>query len=980
VNAATSAPPQGGQNITVGVRVRKFHADEPKDLAVRMREATCEIHVQHRGRFPFSFDECFWSNDVEDTDKEYSSQEAVFEKLGRPLVENALAGFNSSIIAYGQTGSGKTYSIFGPPGSLGTQEEGLIPRVCKSILQSLHVPTPGTQHKVFVSILEIYLEDVFDLLQRRKELKVRGDSSGFSVVGLKSVQVQEYSEVEKLICQAESQKTFAATAIHDRSSRAHTIFQLELRSITNNTTRTAKVVLADLAGSERIKAAQTDTGVGFEQARNINLSLLNLGTCIEAVVNRCKAGQPTHNIGEFRNSTLTKLLKDFIGGNSRTAMLVTIAPSMGDVNNSLQSLRFADRAKQITNHAVINTEVNSDGHLMKEQIAKMYEKKRELLDKECELEMQQSMIKKKHADLEKLSFELMEERRRLREETDRLSSDEKLRRQRRESEIELRLKSLQKELAEAETQRDALDEKYLEMVREQQATMQDKEQLSQDYARLVEEFDHYKTETTQQSLLKEMEHAQAIAHLEDRLKEVSGTLEEMKVSHKAKLDQIAMENNRKFALVSSEHCAAIQDAQDKAKEIETLRKKVISLEEDLAESSSELEAKTKQSEVLAMAHTKSAARIATLDEQISELNISKAAAARREEELRHQVQDLSDALKRKEKEHVDTVTVLTVDRKQLEDELRNTILSLNEEIGTLIADHKKKVSTLEAQLEVERNDATKKLDAATRQQETLRADLTAAEQQLNQRNSKLNSAQQSNVELELQCREIMNELTETTQLLQLKENEVTNLEDRLSTAAEQNRELEKKCSELSHAYAECRERLAAEESSHAATRRKLGATIASLDESEAQLNAVTAKLRQDLATEQQAAQTYRKKLLATRNTNDVILQQCVAAQNALAVALQQRQQEMDHDLSMEVPASANCGSVSHTPRGASACHVDAASHAHDWKLPAHSSLSKHSLSPKSLPRPPLERNIERENMSPSGSPPSSPSRTIGFVG
>ena len=441
-----------------------------------MRDSTCEIHVPHRGRFPFSFDECLWSNDVEDPEKPYSGQEDVFERIGKPLVDNALAGFNSSIIAYGQTGSGKTYSIFGPRDSLGTKDEGLIPRVCNDIFERLRHPVAGVQHKVFCSVMEIYLEDVYDLLQRRKELKVRGDTqNGFSVVGLKSIQVEKYNDVLKLLAQADSYKTFASTAIHDRSSRAHTLFQLEVRTITERSTRTARVVLADLAGCERIKTAQTDSGISLEQAKNINLSLLNLGTCIEAVVSRCKAGQPVQNIGEFRNSTLTKLLKDFIGGNARTAMLVTIAPSISDVNHSIQALRFADRAKQIQCHAVINTTVNTDSHLLKEEIAKVYDKRRELLDKECELELQQTMIRKKQEDLEKLQFELVEERRNLNADTSRLTDAEKERRAKRDAEIDQKLKTLQRELMESEAQREALDERFLEMAAEQAMLQQDKE-------------------------------------------------------------------------------------------------------------------------------------------------------------------------------------------------------------------------------------------------------------------------------------------------------------------------------------------------------------------------------------------------------------------------------------------------------------------------------------------------------------------------
>ena len=369
-NAAVAAPPKSCaapllppadpqrtkrvENVTVGVRVRAFLPEEKPDLAIRMRDNTCEVRAPNKGKFPFTFDKCFWSNNIADDGIAFSSQKDVFESIGRPLVDNAFAGYNSAVIAYGPTGSGKTYSIFGPPNSVGTAEEGLTPRVCNEVFQRCRSPSPGSKHHVSVSIFEVYLEEVFDLLSNRRRLKIRSDGSTFSVCGLKHIEVNTYDDVVHQLEIADHLKTFAVTAIHDRSSRAHTIFQLQIRTLFDSApARCSHMLIADLAGSERIKEAKTDQGLGLEQACNINLSLLSLGTCIEAVVNRCKNGQPCNNIGEFRNSSLTKILKDYIGGNSLTAMLVTIAPSAPDANNSLAALRFADRAKQMQSHAIV---------------------------------------------------------------------------------------------------------------------------------------------------------------------------------------------------------------------------------------------------------------------------------------------------------------------------------------------------------------------------------------------------------------------------------------------------------------------------------------------------------------------------------------------------------------------------------------------------------------------------------------------------
>ncbi|ESL06702.1 kinesin [Trypanosoma rangeli SC58] len=387
----------GNGRVNVYARVRASAANETADdqrqLAVRMKDNTVDVLVPQKGRFTFTFDGVFWSNENAGT-KPFSSQEDVFEVIGRPLVENALAGYNAAIMAYGQTGSGKTYTAFGPPNSLGTPEEGLIPRVCEMIFSRAAASSQkGVTYRVCVSMLEVYLEDVFDLLNHRRMVSIRNNytDNSFHVVGARSIPVRSYEDVAALLLKAEPLRTFAATAVHDRSSRAHTLFQLEVQTSFESTDivpRISKILLADLAGAERIKIAHTETGLPFEQARNINLSLLALGSCIEAVATRKGYNQ---NIPEFRNSTLTRLLKEYLGGNSVSAMLVTIAPSAHDAHLSVQSLRFADRAKQMTTHAKINTvkpiDATDEGaSKLSDELRDAYLKKKEALYAEYQLQ------------------------------------------------------------------------------------------------------------------------------------------------------------------------------------------------------------------------------------------------------------------------------------------------------------------------------------------------------------------------------------------------------------------------------------------------------------------------------------------------------------------------------------------------------------------------------------------------------------------
>ncbi|CAJ1020657.1 Microtubule binding/Kinesin motor domain containing protein, putative, partial [Leishmania lindenbergi] len=399
--------------VNVYVRVRAFREDETSgpmgQLAVNMDDSAVEVTVPKKGRFTFGFDGCFWSNDRAcPSGKAPASQEDVFDEVGRPLVENALAGYNAAVMAYGQTGSGKTFTSFGPPGSIGTSQEGLIPRVCNMIFaRAANSAQKGVTYTVSASMLEVYLEDVFDLLNHRKQLSVRNDftSNTFSVVGQKTVSVKSYKDVLVVLNKAEPLRTFAATNIHDHSSRAHTLFMLEVQThfdAPELAPRCAKILLADLAGCERIRLAGTEEGLAFEQARNINLSLLALGSCIEAVATRGRNN--SRSIPEFRNSTLTKLLKDYIGGNSISTMMVTISPGEHDANLSVQTLRFADRAKQITTHARVNTvdpeQARQDGCDLGEQWRDEYLRKKEALYAEYQLKGTIEKLLARIADLE----------------------------------------------------------------------------------------------------------------------------------------------------------------------------------------------------------------------------------------------------------------------------------------------------------------------------------------------------------------------------------------------------------------------------------------------------------------------------------------------------------------------------------------------------------------------------------------------------
>ncbi|RNE96695.1 putative kinesin, partial [Trypanosoma conorhini] len=607
----------GNGRVNVYARVRAFAANETaedqRQLAVRMKDETVDVMVPQKGRFTFTFDGVFWSNEAAGT-KPFSSQEDVFEVIGRPLVENALAGYNAAIMAYGQTGSGKTYTAFGPANSLGTAEEGLIPRVCEMIFsRAAAASQKGVTYRVCASMLEVYLEDVFDLLNHRKMVSIRNNytDNSFHVVGAKSIPVRSYEDVAVLLRKAEPLRTFAATAVHDRSSRAHTLFQLEVQTSFESTDivpRISKLLLADLAGAERIKIAQTETGLPFEQARNINLSLLALGSCIEAVATRKGYNQ---NIPEFRNSTLTRLLKEYLGGNSVSAMVVTIAPSTRDAHLSVQSLRFADRAKQMTTHAKINTvkpiDATDEGAAkLSGELRDAYLKKKEALYAEYQLQNTISELLKKIAILGAQLMEATNEDvvARLQEEIEELQktlaeADAQLQEQRRilypnEVVLEEQLKEVETKMQEMrEEHEEAMESLMTEDLRKYTDQMKAKE-FHHSEAMTSMQTDHNNEVSRLQQLLDEANASNqqltaSLTETKDELRRADESLEEMQSAF-GELEEISTAMRTKLEGQIQQLRSELADREEKLEEMNTVTRDLEERHADDAQAAQEKQA------------------------------------------------------------------------------------------------------------------------------------------------------------------------------------------------------------------------------------------------------------------------------------------------------------------------------------------------------------------------------------------------------
>jgi hypothetical protein len=333
----------------------------------------------------FTFDKSFWSHDT--ADDHYAHQEDVYDSLGEEFLDHNFEGYHTCIFAYGQTGSGKSYTM------MGTKDQpGLIPRTCEDLFQRIEEAqeeTPNTSYSVHVSYFEVYNEHVRDLLvpvhanQAPHYLKIReSPTEGPYVKDLTDAPVKNYSEIMRYMNMGDASRTTASTKMNDTSSRSHSVFTIMLKSIrhdmlTDETTeRVARIRLVDLAGSERAKATEA-TGARLREGSNINKSLTTLGRVIAALADpkTTRPGKKSKDVVPFRDSILTWLLKDSLGGNSKTAMIACIAPS--DYDETLSTLRYADQAKRIRTRAIRNEDLVSAAE-RDAQIAAMAEEIRSL--------------------------------------------------------------------------------------------------------------------------------------------------------------------------------------------------------------------------------------------------------------------------------------------------------------------------------------------------------------------------------------------------------------------------------------------------------------------------------------------------------------------------------------------------------------------------------------------------------------------------
>ncbi|KAB8234363.1 P-loop containing nucleoside triphosphate hydrolase protein [Aspergillus alliaceus] len=345
---ASSGPNSSNTSIKVVARFRPQNKVElssgGEPIVDFENEQSCAINSKE-GTGSFTFDRVFPMD---------SKQTDIFDFSIRPTVDDILNGYNGTVFAYGQTGAGKSYTMMGSDidDDIG---KGIIPRIVEQIFASILTSPSNIEYTVRVSYMEIYMERIRDLLVPQNDnLPVHEEKSrGVYVKGLLEVYVSSVQEVYEVMRRGGTARAVAATNMNQESSRSHSIFVITVtqKNLETGSAKSGQLFLVDLAGSEKVGKTGA-SGQTLEEAKKINKSLSALGMVINALTD----GKSTHI--PYRDSKLTRILQESLGGNSRTTLIINCSPSSYNDAETISTLRFGVRAKAIKNKAKVNAELS----------------------------------------------------------------------------------------------------------------------------------------------------------------------------------------------------------------------------------------------------------------------------------------------------------------------------------------------------------------------------------------------------------------------------------------------------------------------------------------------------------------------------------------------------------------------------------------------------------------------------------------------
>ena len=451
---------QGGSNIRVITRFRPINERERLNYSEKqcmefLDHKTVQMTSAHENGNPltFNFDHAFPPS---------SSQVDVYNISAKPVVDSVMQGFNGTVLAYGQTSSGKTFTMAGPDMN-DPDLMGIIPRMVSTVFDQIEASDFKTEFQVKVGYCEIYLERIKDLLDISKvNLKVHQDKTrGIFIAELTEDYVSSREEVYHLMRLGSSNREVGSTQMNSGSSRSHSIFILTVTqtSLADFSSKTGKLFLVDLAGSEKVGKTGAE-GKRLEEAKNINKSLTMLGNVITALTD----GKSSHV--PYRDSKLTRVLQDSLGGNSKTTLIVTCSPSPFNEAETISTLRFGVRAKCIKNKPKVNREYTiNELKLMLAQAKEELTKKDRLI----------AALKKN----QQLTAAELEERAKAEDEESSSNEDEQVEQEPQNSEIFNQVVAELQELQLKQLESENLVRTYKNLIEDLQ---EDNEQMKEDHA------------------------------------------------------------------------------------------------------------------------------------------------------------------------------------------------------------------------------------------------------------------------------------------------------------------------------------------------------------------------------------------------------------------------------------------------------------------------------------------------------------------
>ncbi|KAL3091023.1 hypothetical protein niasHT_023623 [Heterodera trifolii] len=328
--------------IQVFCRVRPLNESEKKNCSTNVVKFQSKDTIVVGGK-PYVYDHVFEPS---------SNQEAVYNTAARHIVQDVLTGYNGTIFAYGQTSSGKTHTMEGVIGD--SEKQGIIPRIVNDIFTHIYnIVDTELEFLIRVSYFEIYNERIRDLLDvTNTNLAIHKDKNGITFV--ENLTKMFVTTPEEVLAYIEEGKMKRAN-INEHSSRSHSVFQIHVQQDNKTTLKklTGKLYLVDLAGSEKVSKTGAK-GAVLEEAKNINKSLSALGNVISALAKGTKSHVP------YRDSKLTCILQESLGGNSRTTIVICCSPASCNEGETKSTLLFGQRAKTIKNVVAVNEELTAE--------------------------------------------------------------------------------------------------------------------------------------------------------------------------------------------------------------------------------------------------------------------------------------------------------------------------------------------------------------------------------------------------------------------------------------------------------------------------------------------------------------------------------------------------------------------------------------------------------------------------------------------